>query len=50
MFASRGLRVEIVERVLNEMVRRHEILRTRFPERDGSPSSSLIPLNPVTFP
>ncbi len=44
------LRVDIVELVLNEILRRHEILRTRFPERDGSPVQVVEPFEPRTFP
>src|SRR5207237_5753099 len=37
-FRLRGpLRMELVQRSVNEIVRRHETLRTTFPDTDGEP-------------
>lgn len=44
------LRVDVVEKALNEMIRRHEILRTRFPERDGAPVQLVEAYEPRSFP
>lgn len=44
------VKIEIVERVLNEMLRRHEVLRTRFPERHGFPVQIVDPFVPRHFP
>ncbi|MFD4658683.1 amino acid adenylation domain-containing protein [Kitasatospora sp. NPDC058444] len=35
---------------LTELVRRHEVLRTAFPERDGRPSPSVEPARPLDLP
>ncbi|MFD7826717.1 condensation domain-containing protein, partial [Kitasatospora sp. NPDC059803] len=35
---------------LTELVRRHEVLRTAFPERDGRPSPSVEPARPFDLP
>ncbi|MDB6121126.1 MAG: amino acid adenylation enzyme/thioester reductase family protein, partial [Pedosphaera sp.] len=47
-----ALNVEILERAFNEMIRRHEVLRTRFTAQDGQPVqiiASAFSLNvPVT--
>ena len=37
------LRGEVLERVLNEVVRRHEVLRTSFPVVDGEPVQEVRP-------
>ncbi|HSP77463.1 MAG TPA: condensation domain-containing protein, partial [Myxococcaceae bacterium] len=37
------LRVEVLEAALNEVVRRHELLRTSFPELDGVPHQHIAP-------
>lgn len=42
-----GLDAGLVERCLNEMVLRHEILRTTFEERDGSPVQIIASPAPV---
>jgi amino acid adenylation domain-containing protein len=34
---------EILQRCLNEVVRRHEVLRTRFPAADGVPMQAIFP-------
>lgn len=39
---------EAVQYALNEIVRRHEVLRTCFPERDGIPRQEIMP--PVAVP
>ncbi|MEM1366471.1 MAG: amino acid adenylation domain-containing protein, partial [Cyanobacteria bacterium P01_H01_bin.15] len=36
------LKIKVLERVLNEIVRRHEILRSRFPEVNGEPTVKII--------
>jgi amino acid adenylation domain-containing protein/thioester reductase-like protein len=38
-----GLRGEVLERALNEIVRRHEVLRTSFPVLDGEPVQVVRP-------
>jgi amino acid adenylation domain-containing protein/non-ribosomal peptide synthase protein (TIGR01720 family) len=40
---SGGLQVEILNRALGEIVRRHESLRTIFPSERGKPSQRIIP-------
>ncbi|HEX5914909.1 MAG TPA: condensation domain-containing protein, partial [Rubrobacter sp.] len=40
----------ILERSLNEIVRRHEVLRTRYPARAGSPWQEVIPAQRVHLP
>ncbi len=40
------LQVAIAERALNEILRRHESLRTRFPEVDGRPIQVIEPVKP----
>jgi amino acid adenylation domain-containing protein len=44
------LNVATVEGALNEIVRRHEALRTRFPEVDGRPVQVIEPAEPTTLP
>ena len=39
-----------LERTLNELVRRHESLRTRFPLIDGQPVQQIDPPRPVSLP
>ena len=49
-FYRRGpLSPPVLERCLTEMVRRHEILRTTFEERDGEPVQIVNPV-PAAFP
>ena len=43
------LHVDILERSLTEIVRRHEILRTNFVEIEGNPSQIIHPPQPVTM-
>ena len=43
------LNVATVERALNEIRRRHEALRTRFPEVDGRPIQVIEPAAPRRF-
>jgi amino acid adenylation domain-containing protein/FkbM family methyltransferase len=40
---------EILEKCLTEIVRRHEVLRTTFPSREGSPIQVIHPARPVTM-
>jgi hypothetical protein len=40
---SGPLDVEVLERSLNEVVARHEILRTVFPQDDGRPTQVILP-------
>ena len=44
------LNVGTVERALNEILRRHEALRTRFPEVDGRPIQVIEPAAPRPLP
>ncbi len=44
------LNVATVERALNEILRRHEALRTRFPAVDGRPVQVIEPPQPSTLP
>jgi amino acid adenylation domain-containing protein len=44
------LEVEILERALSEIVRRHEILRTCFPAIDGQPTPAIAAPTPISIP
>ena len=44
------LRIAALEQALGEIVRRHEVLRTRFPEVDGAPVALVEPPSPQPFP
>src|SRR5205085_8336738 len=44
------LLVDVVERVLTEITRRHEALRTSFPSVDGQPLQMIHPPQPVKVP
>jgi amino acid adenylation domain-containing protein len=44
------LNLATVERALNEIVSRHEALRTRFPDVDGWPTQVIEPPRPKTLP
>ncbi|MDJ0840143.1 MAG: amino acid adenylation domain-containing protein [Acidobacteriota bacterium] len=44
------LDVSIMERALDALVERHEILRTRFPMRDGEPIQEILPYRPSALP
>jgi len=44
------LRVDVLEQVLTELVRRHEILRTSFPAFGGRPVQVVHPAAPVSLP
>ena len=44
-----ALRPAVLERALNEVVRRHESLRTTFPEADGVPVQVIAPPAPFTL-
>ncbi len=44
------LEVEILERALSEIVRRHEILRTCFPAVDGQPTQAIAPPTAISIP
>lgn len=37
------LEIQMLERSLNEIIRRHEVLRTTFDERDGQPMQVILP-------
>jgi len=39
-----------LEKALEEIVRRHESLRTVFPEQDGRPSQQVVPFEPHSLP
>jgi amino acid adenylation domain-containing protein len=45
-----ALDAEALERTLTEIVRRHEIFRTTFPELDGRPAQVVHPAAPVPLP
>ncbi len=45
-----GLHVGAFHRTLEEIVRRHEVLRTSFPEVDGEPVQRIHPPSPVPLP
>ncbi len=42
--------VAILERCLSEIVRRHEILRTTFPQRNGQPVQEIQPARAIKLP
>lgn len=44
------LDVPALERTLEEIVRRHEVLRTRIPEQDGEPVQEILPPRPLRLP
>ena len=44
------LRVRALEQALTEIVRRHEALRTTFPDEDGQPMQVIAPPAPVSLP
>ncbi len=44
------LNIPVLERTLNEIARRHEILRTRFPEIDGRPVQVIEPAGSAHCP
>ncbi|MFG2918788.1 amino acid adenylation domain-containing protein [Kitasatospora sp. NPDC048298] len=51
VFRLRGpLDVAALGHGFTELVRRHEVLRTAFPEQDGRPSPSLQPARPLDVP
>jgi amino acid adenylation domain-containing protein len=41
-----GLDLEALERVINEIIRRHEVLRTRFEVEEGEPAQVIDPWEP----
>jgi len=41
-----ALKIETLEQVINEIVRRHEILRTRFEAEDGAPTQVIVEWEP----
>ena len=45
-----ALDARVLERALGEIVRRHEALRTTFPERDGAPVQVIAPFAGFTLP
>ena len=44
------LNVRALEQALTEIVRRHEALRTTFPEVDGQPVQVVAPPVPISLP
>ena len=44
------LRVSVLERALNEIVRRHEVLRSHFPRVDGQPVQAVQRHRPLALP
>src|SRR5688500_15921421 len=44
------LDAEVLERALNEIVARHEVLRTTFALLDGEPAQVVAPARPVALP
>jgi aspartate racemase len=44
------LNIQALEKAFSEMVKRHEILRTRFPSIDGYPVQMIAPPQPVGLP
>ncbi|HET6361214.1 MAG TPA: amino acid adenylation domain-containing protein [Gemmatimonadota bacterium] len=44
------LNVPALERALAEITRRHEILRTRLPEREGEPIQEILPASSLQIP
>ena len=44
------LNVTILEQSLNEIIRRHDILRTKFPAVDGQPTQVILPKLTLTLP
>ncbi|HEV7669747.1 MAG TPA: non-ribosomal peptide synthase/polyketide synthase [Thermoanaerobaculia bacterium] len=47
---SGALRLDVLRRVLQEIVRRHESLRTVFPSVDGEPVQAIRPEGPFVLP
>ncbi|MEM9976945.1 MAG: condensation domain-containing protein, partial [Cyanobacteria bacterium P01_D01_bin.2] len=45
-----ALQVDILQRCLNEIVHRHEVLRTQFITEAGEPSQTIQPPQPVDLP
>jgi amino acid adenylation domain-containing protein/non-ribosomal peptide synthase protein (TIGR01720 family) len=45
-----ALKVAALEQSLNEIIRRHESLRTTFETRDGQPVQIVSPFHPITLP
>jgi len=43
------LNVEAFEQTINEIVKRHEVLRTTFIEIDGKPAQKIVPPQPLTL-
>ncbi|MFC5025774.1 amino acid adenylation domain-containing protein [Streptomyces coeruleoprunus] len=49
--ALRGdVRADVMERAVNEVVRRHEVLRTTFPSADGMPWQEIAPVLTLSVP
>src|SRR6185312_11698252 len=44
------LRLAVLERTLSEIVRRHEVLRTRFVNVGGEPRQEVLPAEPLALP
>src|SRR5207245_1376090 len=47
---SGPLNIDALEASLAEILRRHEVLRTRFPSRDGRPYQEVLPLPDFVLP
>jgi amino acid adenylation domain-containing protein len=43
------LKTAVLERCLNEIIRRHEILRTTFPDVNGQPLQVILPFQPLAL-
>ncbi len=43
------LNIDVLQRAFSEIVRRHEVLRTRFDECDGRPVQIIVPQEPFRF-
>ncbi len=44
------LNVTVLEKSLNEIIRRHDILRTKFPAVDGQPTQVIVPTLTLSLP
>jgi amino acid adenylation domain-containing protein len=47
---SGELKAELLERSINEVIRRHEVLRTTFPSVEGQPCQAIAPSLVLTLP
>src|SRR5205085_8348005 len=44
------LRIDALEQTVSEIIRRHEILRTKFSMADGQPAQLISPAEPIRLP